>query len=307
MPWFSPYFEPLLAVAAATLDEDGILIEANAGFLRLIDVGGQQPTDVHAIHFIHQPDLATLIRAQASADGEIYSGLMTIGSRMGQTWSLRSRVWRVAARLRVLAEYDVEELVRLNDTVLQLNHNYADAQLELAQMNIKLQQREAQIVAISLTDPLTGVGNRRRLDQAIAAEISRVQRTGGTCSAIMADLDHFKRVNDSYGHETGDKVIAAFGDLLRHMTRPSDIVARFGGEEFVVLMPHTDLKQAHVIAERVRIAQVANSVQPMPDPVTASFGVAELVAGERGDVLLSRIDKALYSAKQSGRNRVVAG
>ena len=121
----------------------------------------------------------------------------------------------------------------MNDAVLELNRGYARAQLELAHINHKLQQREAQIVASSLTDPLTGVGNRRQLEQALAAEVHRAQCTGTRLSALMIDLDHFKRVNDNYGHEAGDKVLVAFGDLLRRGTRATDIVARFGGEEFV--------------------------------------------------------------------------
>ena len=226
---------------------------------------------------------------------------------MVRTWSLQTRVWRVDAQIRLLAEYDIEELMKLNDAVLKLNHDYADAQFQLAQTNFKLQQREAEIVALSLTDQLTGVGNRRQLDQAIATEISRAHRSGSKCSAIMADLDHFKKVNDTYGHENGDKVLVSFGHLLFREVRATDIVTRFGGEEFVVLMPNTNLEKAIATADRIRRAQAANSVEPLLSPVTASFGVVELAAGEQGDALLSRADKALYSAKQSGRNCVIAG
>jgi two-component system cell cycle response regulator len=91
----------------------------------------------------------------------------------------------------------------------------------------------------------------------------------GLC-ALMADLDHFKRVNDTYGHEAGDKILAAVGDLLRRQTRATDIVARFGGEEFVVLMPHTYLENALGTAERIRAAVAACRVEPLPDPVTAT-------------------------------------
>ena len=112
----------------------------------------------------------------------------------------------------------------------------------------------------------------------------------------MADLDHFKRVNDTYGHEAGDKVLAAFSDLLRRCTRATDVVARFGGEEFVVLMPATDLAQASAIAERIRGEFAACRVEPLPDPVTASFGVAQLAAGEQGPALLRRADGALARA-----------
>lgn len=160
---------------------------------------------------------------------------------------------------------------------------------------------------MSLTDPLTNVGNRRLLDESLPKEISRAVRTGYKFCLAMADIDHFKRVNDSHGHEAGDKVLAAFGDLLRRQTRPTDIVTRFGGEEFVVMMPHTALEQALVVAERMRTELAGTLIAPLTAPVTASFGVAELLANEKGDALLHRADQALYKAKQSGRDRVVAG
>jgi two-component system cell cycle response regulator len=270
-------------------------------------VDGPQPIGARVTRFFIQPDFATLARAHGGADGEIHHGLLTVGDYLGRSRSLRTRIWRVNGQLRVLAEYDIEELEQLYATVLELNRDNAGAQFELAQTNLRLQQREAQILAVSLTDPLTGVGNRRRLEQALALEISRAERTDGTLCAFMADLDHFKRVNDTYGHEAGDKVLAAFSYLLRRCTRATDVVARFGGEEFVVLMPATDLVQASAIGERIRGEFAACRVEPLPDPVMASFGVAELKAGEQGHALLRRADSALYAAKQLGRNCVAGG
>jgi two-component system cell cycle response regulator len=121
------------------------------------------------------------------------------------------------------------------------------------------------------------------------------------------DLDHFKRVNDTFGHEAGDKVLAAFGELLRKQTRATEIVVRAGGEEFVVLMPHTDLADGLATAERIRTAIATARIEPLPDGVTASFGVAELAGGEASDAFMRRVDKALYEAKHTGRNRVVVG
>jgi two-component system, cell cycle response regulator len=306
MAWFAAELEPMLAVAAAALDEHGTLIEANAGFLRLVGAAGSQPIGVRVPWFFIQPDFATLMHKPVGPDGEIHRGLLTFGDRLGQTRSLQARVWRMDGRLRMLAEYDIAELEQLYDTVLALNREYANAQLELAQINLKLQQREAQILAASLTEPLTGVGNRRRLEQALAVEASRAERTGGGLCAAMADLDRFKRVNDTFGHEAGDKVLAAFGDVLRRRTREIDIAARFGGEEFVVLMPATKLQDAIAIAERIRAVVAELRIEPLPEPITASFGVAERIAGEPGDALLRRADAALYEAKRLGRNRVMA-
>ncbi len=306
MSWIAPELDPLLAVVGATLDGNGTLIEANAGFLRLIKTEGRQPIGLSAARFFRQPDFPTLVDMPAGADGEIHRGLLTIGDYMGQTRTLHARIWRANEQLRVLAEYDIDELERLYATVLELNRDYADAQMELAQTNLKLQQREAQITAISLTDPLTGVGNRRRLEQALSLEISRTERTATVFCIIMADLDHFKRINDSHGHETGDKVLAAFGDLLRRQMRPMDIVTRFGGEEFVALLPHTRLEQALIVAERIRTAFASMTIAPLPTAVTVSLGVAEVAPDETGDALQRRVDKALYEAKSAGRNRVVA-
>jgi diguanylate cyclase (GGDEF)-like protein len=305
MTWFPAELEQALAIGLATLDEQGRLIEANAGFLKLISVETPLSIGARVARFFIQPDFSTLNGLRADeANGTIYCGLLTIGEYSGQTRTLRARIWRVNQSLRLVVEYDVEELERLNDTILSLNREYAKAQLDLAQINHKLQQREAQIVAASLTDPLTGAGNRRRLEQALIAETNRADRTGSKLTAFIADLDHFKMVNDNYGHEVGDKVLVAFGDLLRRRTRATDIVARFGGEEFVVLMPNTDLADAFAIADRIREAFAAFPIEPLPNTVTASFGVAEMAPGEQGNDLLRRADTALYDAKHSGRNRV---
>ena len=310
--WITADLAPLRAIAMATLDEGGVLVEANAGFMRVIGHAGPLPPGFAAARFFLQPSFSALSAAPAGAAtgdaaGEIHRGLLTISEYAGKTRTLRGRVWRTGASLRVLAELDVEELEQLFDTLLELNRDYASAQAELAQTNLKLQQREAQVLALSLTDTLTGVGNRRRLEQSLPLEVNRVERNGTSLCALMADLDYFKRINDGFGHEAGDKVLAAFGALLRSQTRPTDIVARYGGEEFVVLMPHTQLDFALVAAERIRASLAAAHIEPLPDSVTASFDVADLAVGEKGDALLRRIDAALYSAKRSGRNRVVAG
>jgi two-component system cell cycle response regulator len=306
MSWFAPELQPLLAIAVATLDARGTLIEANAGFLKLIDAIAPQPIGANVARCFIQPDLATLLRATPAPTGEIYRGLLTIGDYLSQSQTLHGRVWLKAGLLRILAEYDIEELRHLNDVVLELNHEYANAQLALATLNVKLQRREAELLAFSLTDPLTGVGNRRRLEQALVVEVSRAERSGKRFCALMADLDHFKRVNDGYGHEAGDRVLATFADILRRHTRPADTVARFGGEEFVVLMPDTVLANAVGVAERIRMALAAQRIEPMPEPITTSFGVAESTAKEGGSALLIRVDRALYVAKASGRDRVVA-
>ena len=153
-------------------------------------------------------------------------------------------------------------------------------------------------------DPLTGLGNRRKFDETFAIEINRMQRHGGKLCIMMADIDHFKKINDRYGHGVGDEVLVQFGELLCLLVRPTDIVARIGGEEFVVLMQHTELWKAVVMAERLRTSLADRHVGSLKEPVTVSIGVAELEEGEGRESVLRRADQALYDAKRSGRNKV---
>jgi len=297
--------QPLLAVAAARLDAQGRVIEANAGFLRLLEREAPA-TGAPAAALFAQPSFSTLAAANGDAAGDIYAGPLTIGESMQRMHSLHGRVWREGGEICVVAEYDIDELERLYLAVLELNGDYAIAQRALAQANLRLRQREAEILALSLTDPLTGLGNRRRLEEALPVEVKRVERTGARLSAFIADLDHFKRVNDVYGHEAGDAVLAAFGDCLRRHARANDVVVRSGGEEFVVLMPHTMLDDAILVADRFRESLAATIIAPLPQAVTVSVGVAELASREQGDALLRRADRALYRAKRMGRNVVIA-
>jgi diguanylate cyclase (GGDEF)-like protein/PAS domain S-box-containing protein len=168
-----------------------------------------------------------------------------------------------------------------------------------------LRESEAAVRALSLTDPLTGLANRRRLDEALRVETHRAQRYGGHLSVVITDLDHFKRVNDEHGHQVGDSVLHEFAHLIRAHCRDTDLVARFGGEEFVILMPEVGTAEAQVCAERMRTALAQKIIPPLTQPITASFGVAEFMPGEGEGSLLRRADRALYRGKAAGRNCVV--
>jgi diguanylate cyclase (GGDEF)-like protein len=163
-----------------------------------------------------------------------------------------------------------------------------------------------QLIDDALTDSLTGLYNRRGLEGRSEAIHFR---PGGAQLAqvwIMADIDHFKRVNDTYGHEAGDEVLKAVADALRATARGADVVARFGGEEFVLVLPDTSADMAVRIAERLRLAieALSTDVGGQVIRVTASFGVAQRAAQESQLEVLERADAALYSSKKEGRNRV---
>ncbi len=170
-------------------------------------------------------------------------------------------------------------------------------------------QRYEETQAQALTDPLTGLYNRRGLMELGKLELTRAQRQGKPFSAIMLDIDHFKRVNDTYGHPIGDQVLQAIAQRCRKGLRELDLLGRYGGEEFLVFLPETDWKTAFAIANRLRllIAEAAIPTRAGPLRVTISLGVSQHVdADNRLEGVIERADQALYQAKAQGRNRAIA-
>ncbi len=155
------------------------------------------------------------------------------------------------------------------------------------------------------TDALTGLANRRAVADDLKRMVAQASRALSPLAVIAVDLDHFKQVNDRYGHDLGDDVLAVVGTCLRESVRSSDLVGRTGGEELVVIAPDTDAAGAAELAEKLRLAIRALTVTGLPDPITASFGVAAIPEhAVDGAALLRRADRALYEAKRNGRDRV---
>jgi len=155
------------------------------------------------------------------------------------------------------------------------------------------------------TDVLTGALNRRRFMDRLTEQERASLHGGGKYSLIMLDVDHFKRVNDKWGHDVGDLVLCELTKLVQNNIRNSDILARWGGEEFMILTPDSDHRRANRVAERLRRKIEGNDFPKVPHVVSASFGVAQAGQGESVSSLLKRVDEALYQAKNLGRNRVV--
>jgi len=179
----------------------------------------------------------------------------------------------------------------------------------------RLEAASARIEEISETDELTGVWNRRHLTHHLANEIERANRFADQLAVIMCDIDHFKRVNDRYGHLAGDAVLIEFARALGENLRDGvDWIARYGGEEFLIILPRTPLGRAVEVGERLRktIAERVTVWEGVEIHITASFGVAGISLGEGRekpgmDALLSRADALLYQCKHEGRNRVIGG
>ena len=172
----------------------------------------------------------------------------------------------------------------------------------------KLAEARRLLETLATTDPLTGLYNRRQIMTRLEEECERIQRGGIGLSCIMLDVDHFKQVNDTYGHQQGDEVLKMIARQARASLRAYDVVGRYGGEEFIVLLPETDLETAQAVAERLRMAiqtsAILKTATGQPQPTTVSLGLTQWRSGDTVDALIHRADEALYRAKANGRNRI---
>lgn len=178
-------------------------------------------------------------------------------------------------------------------------------QNSLAEAHAMLALKNRELERLSSTDRLTGLYNRLRLDEALAKELARAARYESVFSVILLDVDHFKAVNDSHGHQAGDQVLVRLSQILQDHRRVPDVVGRWGGEEFLIVCPETDGEGAAVYAEQLRAA-IAGASFPTVGHKTASFGVATYRPGDNEKELVRRADEALYQAKEAGRDRVVS-
>jgi len=209
----------------------------------------------------------------------------------------------------------------LKAVVSTLLHENKKMQHYANKLSVKLDKSKKQLNELSddlarvkennLTDPLTGVGNRRRFDLALNKIIDEAQQKGTEFCLVIADLDHFKRVNDNFGHLVGDAILKVFAKVMKKNVKGQDIVARYGGEEFAVILPNTGISGAIQVAELIRKDIESQDLQVTKNgqaigTVTASFGVSQFRKGDTVNSLITRADDNLYGAKNNGRNRVAA-
>ncbi len=204
---------------------------------------------------------------------------------------------------------DEIDLVVEGFSVLQtgINNHITNLDEQVTQRTAELESALASIRRLSTLDPLTGCFNRRYFNERIQEELERAERYRRTLSVIFCDIDHFKQINDNFGHLAGDRVLQEAAECFRRELRAHiDWVTRYGGEEFVVVLPETSLGAAVATAERLRLALTDCLATTLPDmTVTASFGVTQQQPGETPQSLLQRADSLLYEAKAGGRNRTL--
>lgn len=214
--------------------------------------------------------------------------------------SIQSHLSNIQLHMDARKQLEQSRIKRTELEIQRLKDSLSQVQEESAALRTRLNQERER----ALRDALTGLHNRLAYDERIALEYERWARYGHPMVLSVWDVDHFKRINDSYGHNAGDNVLKILGKLLSRQTRKSDFVARFGGEEFMLLLPETGIQTAFEVAEKLRqlIATAQFMYRGQQVPVTMSCGLAECLPGDTTESLYRRADAALYAAKQGGRN-----
>jgi len=201
---------------------------------------------------------------------------------------------------------DTVREARIGEATYELHVSYV-REVDLIRIYVlditQRKRAEEEIYLLATTDSLTGIANRREFSAILVREVDRAKRYGTPMTLVMYDLDYFKRVNDAFGHDVGDTVLQAVTSLVKENIRANDVVARWGGEEFMVLMPQSDIKAASNAAEKLRLAIAEHHFDNI-GKLTVSFGVTAFEPQDDLNSLLKRVDDALYRAKERGRNRV---
>ena len=300
------------------------LMEADAVFALLLGPDGAIRARNRAGYRIFPPDLAKSVALSiwdylACSDDQILrqrlsdagtqqdrDGWLLLNLSDGQQTpiTLEAGLVRCGKATLLLGTEKTEYNSRYRTEISALTNDLSVMVRESARKNRELEEANETIEKLARTDALTGLANRRALQEALQREVARGERLGERLSVIIADLDHFKSINDQYGHPAGDKVLARAAAVLGNQSRPYDLAARYGGEEFVLLLPGTSTGDAIAISERIRKEVAKIEVPGCPKQITVSLGVAGWLKGETPEEFVARADAALYSAKSKGRNRV---
>lgn len=247
-------------------------------------------------------DLESMVREQIADIRSVVNGLGDLGE-LGS--SVRDHLTLIVQAMEHYQECEVAREQRLAEQLQVLQARLSEMEAEASQARQVIEDQKAR----ATQDHLTGLPNRGAYQVRLDEELSRRARGGGALSIIIADVDHFKRINDGYGHLAGDKVLQLIASTLRKNLRTMDFIARYGGEEFVILLPETSAEEAMGVAEKLRskIEACPFNFRSERVVITMSFGISEFRTLEAAETVFERADKALYKAKAEGRNQCQRG
>jgi len=295
-------------VYALLLAPDGSILERNRAAYRVFWPDPARHRGSSIWDYLANPAAESLQqRLGQTAGGDNGPLLLNVIDDEQQPISLEVKLFPGAGggeEILLLAVHESRHDSLLNSEACRLTNDLSVLVRETARKNRELEKTNETVRRLARTDALTGLANRRTLQEALHREVARAERQGNYLSVIVADLDHFKLVNDRYGHSTGDQVLVLAAAVLGDQLRPFDLAARYGGEEFILLLPGIAVDGAMAIAERKRREIAEIDIPGCPERVTVSLGVAAWVNGESPEAMVERADAALYNAKRSGRNRV---
>jgi diguanylate cyclase (GGDEF)-like protein len=238
----------------------------------------------------------------------VYSAYLLVASRRFAR-RITQPIEKISKFISHINQQEVEETpisyVKIRElyTLIYLNIEIQEAKKKYLKINAEMGRKNKQLEYLAVTDPLTQAYNRLKLDEVLRYEIARAKRDKNTLSVILLDIDHFKRVNDTYGHQTGDAVLISIAQVLQKNIRRTDMLGRWGGEEFLLILPNTNLRNAAIQAEKLR-SLIEFTEFAVVGKVTASLGVSSCIDNCTERSLIELADKALYRAKEAGRNCV---
>lgn len=299
-----PWLDPLRAVAVALFDSNGDVIEANEGFRFTLT----PEASGNVAQRIAEPTLEQLAKMLPDETGLLYTGLITLNIGHGLTRAFAGSIFRRNQLFMLAAELDISAFESLSSENERLNQELDENRKLLSKRNHSLQKLQEEMEAIKRNDGLTGLANLKLLDSRVSEEILRWERYRRPLALLLMDMDNFSSINDEFGREVGDELLQHVATILNGATRTLDLVARYGGQEFAILLPETNEMGAMIVAERLRMDLEGQLILPLLRPLTASFGVALLQPEEKREAFYARAGRAVRFSKEHGKNCIaIAG
>lgn len=295
------YLEKYTDIMLLLLDNNFNILDCNSAFLNFLELE-DKPVGKSIYEYVGKEDIEYL-ELNISSEAPLNTSLTVHG--VNETmYTVNCNLFLVDDKYVMFWEKVILTETQVVEKMSVLNEELTNLTRELSKKNAELKKANDKITRLLRTDSLTDIYNRRFFMEELERSISLMKRHKISFSVAVADLDKFKSVNDNWGHGIGDRVLIHLSELLQNICRKEDVPARIGGEEFAILLPHTTLEEAVNFTERLRKKLASQVIDPLPEPVTCSFGVTQIVEEDTADSVMKRADEALYRAKDRGRNKV---